>query len=264
MPTAFVHRSPTMNELQKFRLLLSTYQDGTGQLALKNNMSLPGWRDFERSVALAFGGEAQESKAIFDVLLSDSTGNKVYYGISCKMRETLRYVEKVGRVTIEVSNASGKFWNALKTNGFNEENYKHHPQKVGEVLITLVESWHRHESIDFGGNIDLTGSFYLVLQWDKRSGYYRLYQFPLVLPNPEALSWEVDSKRLVGRDDQGVIIEWYGHSGGQLKYYPFASNANWSSSPFQLELLPTGIEHGILRKAADYFPELWRKADEEL
>ena len=37
-------------------------------LAQKDSSTLPGWRDFERSVALAFGGQAQESKAIFDVL----------------------------------------------------------------------------------------------------------------------------------------------------------------------------------------------------
>ncbi len=51
--------------------------------------SLPGWRDFERSVALAFDGVAQESKAIFDVLVPLPTQAGISYGISCKMRETL-------------------------------------------------------------------------------------------------------------------------------------------------------------------------------
>ncbi|MBI1880249.1 MAG: hypothetical protein HYR94_18855 [Chloroflexi bacterium] len=58
MSLIFVDREPTEQEVQRFRLILSTYQDGTGQLAAANNMTLPGWRDFERSAALAFGGEA--------------------------------------------------------------------------------------------------------------------------------------------------------------------------------------------------------------
>lgn len=72
-------------EVKKLRLILSTYQDGTGIL-VKEGRTLPGWRDFERAVALAFGGEAQESKAIFDVLLSRTDRPEVKYGLSCKMR----------------------------------------------------------------------------------------------------------------------------------------------------------------------------------
>ncbi len=45
------------------RLILSTYQDGTGMLKNKKNpmkvKTLPGWRDFERAVAIAFDGEAE-------------------------------------------------------------------------------------------------------------------------------------------------------------------------------------------------------------
>ena len=80
---------PASSEIEKLRLLLSTFQDGTGQLAQKKDVgTLPGWRDFERSVALAFGGEAQENKAIFDILIHD--GN-TYRGISCKMRCELKH-----------------------------------------------------------------------------------------------------------------------------------------------------------------------------
>ncbi len=65
MSLAFVERIPTIQEIQKFRLILSTFQDGTGQLAMKGGQTLPGWRDFERSIALTFGGETQESKSFF-------------------------------------------------------------------------------------------------------------------------------------------------------------------------------------------------------
>ena len=131
MSLAFVDRPPTSNELQKLRLVLSTYQDGTGQLAQQGDLTLPGWRNFERSVALVFGGKAQESKAVFDVLLPDQGKPGVSYGI------------------------------------------------------------------------------------------------------------------------------WYGHSGGQLKYYPSASSAMWASDVFALEPIPVGAEYGVLQKAAAYFPALW-------
>jgi hypothetical protein len=59
------------------------------QLIGKSTQTLPGWRDFERSVALAFGGQTQESKYIFDVLIPDRAAYAVYFGLSCKMRGTL-------------------------------------------------------------------------------------------------------------------------------------------------------------------------------
>jgi len=262
MSLPFVDRSPTLREVEKLRLILSTYQDGTGQLAATGRLTLPGWRGFERSVALAFGGEAQESKAIFDVLLLDPDREGIKYGVSCKMREMLRTVERTGRVTIEISNSAGKFWGALKANEFNEDNYERAPEKVGEILIDLVKSWHTAVSIESGGKVDLTGSFYLVLQWDKKAGYYQLYQFPLELPNPETLQWSMAGRRLIGNDCEGTLFEWYGHSGGQLKYYPFATQATWVSGRFQLEPLPEN-KVGILRRVEEYFPEAWAEACRE-
>ena len=61
---------PTASQIAKLRLILSAYQDGTGQLAAPNGMTLPGWRDFERAVAAAFDGQAQESKYVFDVIVT--------------------------------------------------------------------------------------------------------------------------------------------------------------------------------------------------
>src|SRR5690348_17258987 len=60
--------SPTPPQIEKLRLILSTYQDGTGML-ISNGRNLPGWRDFERAVAIAFNGKAQESKHVFDVIV---------------------------------------------------------------------------------------------------------------------------------------------------------------------------------------------------
>jgi hypothetical protein len=55
--------------VEKFRLVLSTYQDGSGQLVSRYGNTLPGWRDFERAVAVTFSWKAQENKFIFDMLL---------------------------------------------------------------------------------------------------------------------------------------------------------------------------------------------------
>ena len=259
MQYKFTGSIPTKRQIEKLRLALSAYQDGSGQLVFKPGESLPGWRDFERSVALAFGGIAQESKAIFDVLVPVSKNPKIHLGISCKMRETLHTVEQTGRVTVEVSNSSGKFWNALKAKGIDD--YNLNPELSGQILLDLVENWYRQVSLEQGRDVDLNKSFYLILQWHKRSGRYQLFQYQTQLPDPKTLFWEAVGRRLIGRDDNGVIIEWYGHSGGQLKYYPLADNAIWASNVFQLEPLPAG-EYGLKRRVREYFSELWHASDE--
>lgn len=261
MSYVFTASTPTKGQIEKLRLTLSTYQDGTGYLVSKLGKSLPGWRDFERSVALVFDGVAQESKAIFDVLVPISLTPITDFGVSCKMRETLRTVENKGLVLIEVSNSERKFWNALNANGIYD--YNTNLDRAGKVLLNLVESWHDKVSLEQGGTVDISKSYYLVLQWDKRSGRYQLFQFPTHLPDPEVLSWEVRGKRIVGHNDDVVIIEWYGHSGGQLKYYPSVDEAIWSSDIFRLEPLPENDLGNVLKqRVIGYFPDLWRAANE--
>lgn len=232
-------------------------------LQLKNSsMTLPGWRDFERAVSLAFDGEAQESKAIFDVLLTRKDRPNIKCGLSCKMRRELNKIERTGRISFELSNSSGQFWDRLKTKGIDQSNYRDRPLEVGASLLEVVEGWHHVVSIEHGGLIDISKSSYLVLSWN-RAKYYQLHQFPLTMPNPHKLNWHFPTKRggdigrrLAGDDGSGTLFEWYGESGGQLKYYPIANTAIWTSEIFQLEPLPD-IECGILNKAAAYFPEQW-------
>ncbi|MCC8991901.1 MAG: helix-turn-helix domain-containing protein, partial [Streptococcus sp.] len=135
----------TTGEVERIRLILSTYQDGTGMLAHKEGLTLPGWRDFERAVALALGGEAQESKYIFDVLLPSAKEN-IKCGVSCKMRRELNRLDRDGRVTIEISNSAGKFWDYLNDQGINQSNYKQRPAEVGNALLNLVEQWYQSVS----------------------------------------------------------------------------------------------------------------------
>lgn len=265
--------TPTTQEVEKLRLILSTYQDGTGMLAVPDGLTLPGWRDFERAVAVTFEGEAQESKFIFDVLVPLPTNTKVKYGISCKMRGELnKALVEDGRVTMELSNSSKQFWRYLQTFGIDEANYRNKPREVGIRIIELIESWHRLASATMADTIDLTRSSYLVLSWSTKR-YYQLHQFTLNLPNPNTLQWyfplkrtkdgEEPANRLCGADDSGVVFEWYGQSGGQLKYYPLVRNSIWTSKIFQLEPLPSleNMKYGIIAKTKSYFPTQWQKAD---
>jgi hypothetical protein len=67
------------------------------------------------------------------------------------------------------------------------------------------------------------------------------------------------ANRLCGDDRLGTLFEWYGTSGGQLKYYPLAKNALWASNVFRLEPLPSSedIQYGIIAKTRTYYPHLW-------
>ena len=264
----FAERSPSEAEIERLRLILSTYQDGTGMLASGGNTTLPGWRDFERSVALTFDGVASESKDIFDVRLADPQRVGVFFGISCKMRRELRKLDRDGRVTIELSNSAGKFWDYLNTKNINQSNYRSHSSDVGNALVELVSQWHQAASLEDGGDVDLSKSCYLALSWNN-AGWYQLHQFPITLPEPDSLEWEFPTfttkegeqriaRHLRGTDSRGTVFEWYGESGGQLKYYPLVENALWESSRFRLEPIPSGQEHGLLHKARTYFPSKWQ------
>lgn len=269
MALPLIQRDPTPVEVERLRLVLSTYQDGFGMLAVPDSArTLPGWRDFERSVAAAFGGTPSESKAIFDVLIPDPENMGVEYGLSCKMRGTLRNTESTGRVTIEVANAAGAFWDHINSKGYDQTNYRAHPAEVGAALTEVVEGWHGSVGLHNGGTVDLIRSYYLVLSWHRPSGRYQLHQFDIVMPDPDSLRWSFPSsqgggpgRRLVGEDEKGMLLEWYGESGGQLKYYPPVSAALWASEPFVLEPLPEG-SYGLLGKAELYFRDLWDAAQE--
>jgi len=272
MNIPFVDRDPTQNEFECFRLVLSVYQDGSGQQALQGGRTLPGWRDFERSVAVAFGGEAQENKFIFDVLLPNASRDGVYFGVSCKMRRTLNDTKRTGRVTLELSNSSGKFWQRLDELGIHQRNYKSKPTDVAKALLEQEKEWHDEVGLRRGGVVDLSKSFYLTLSWNEQ-GEYQLFRFALSLPKVTSLKWDFPSvtskgkertgRRLRGQDKLGTIIEWYGESGGQLKYYPLVKNALWKSEIFQLEPLPENWyeKHGTLAKAQDYFPARWKSLE---
>lgn len=261
----FTGVNPTSDEVERIRLLLSTYQDGTGQLVLKGqDGTLPNWRDFERSAALAFQGHANESKTFFDVVVPVAGQPNAYFGISCKMRAELRQVIKKDTIYVEVSNAAGDFWNAVRQVGINTtDELNAQPGEAGRAILELVESWHH---IGGGYAINLDKSYYLILQYDTKRLEYQLFQLPLSIPPASEFDWSVrhsvrkdTSRTLVGSKDGRKVVEWYADSGGQLKYYPLAKDALWRSPIFKLEPLPDSEDgYGVLQKAVAYFPEQWQ------
>lgn len=285
MSILFIEENPTSRLVERLRLLLSTYQDGSGMLVLKDGTNLPGWRDFERAVASAFAGQAQENKAVFDVLIAstDQQDRSVTYGLSCKMRGTLNDTRRSGRVTIELSNSASKFWTHLQTTkNITHTNWKQNASEVGAGLIELVETWHHNESRLKA--VEIARSSYLVLSWQVPSSgrgkqadqihpaMYQLHRFPMDLPDPATLQWSfptkrsgqatVEAGRLVGRDAQGTVFEWYGESGGQLKYYPAVTAATWQSDEFRLEPI-RATTLGLHNKVKLLFPHQWQQVAED-
>lgn len=258
-------KNPTPQQVEKIRLLLSTYQDGTGQQATKNG-TLPNWRDFERAVSIAMNGDGTENKSLFDVVVRPRGAHA--HGISCKMRSELRSAYTKGVVYLEVSNAAGEFWDVLREIGINTTTeMSARAGEAGEAIVGLVEQW--AEDAKASESVSLDESYYLVLLWSSRSIEYQLFQLALDLPDPSDLDWCVRKSKtkegsgcLVGSHEGRVLIEWYGNSGGQLKYYPKVSEALWKSELFSLEPLPfTENGYGIAQKARTFFPEKWAETD---
>lgn len=230
--------------------------------AWKQKVLYRGWRDFERSVEATFGGHASESKHIYDVLLAAPNHSGLFYGIDCKMRGLLSTVERKKFVTIEVTNAASELWDAIKQQGITQETYMDYPQAAGHAVLNTIASWHHAVSTQNNGNIIIDKSIYLVLQWNPKTVEYQLFQYPAHLPDPANLQWSVEGRRLIGRQGEHPLIEWYGLSGGQVKYYPLVETADWVSPKFQLEALTQTIAVGLRNKAATYFPMAWAQTNQ--
>jgi hypothetical protein len=281
MNLPFIDRYPTSDEIKKLRLLLSTFLDGSGGNKNENNDSIssfPNYKDFERCIALTFCGYAPEGKAVFDVILEDLKGIK--YGISCKMKgddawAKLDFTKNIYPfIHMELSNASGDFNKAIEDKGISLNNYLDgdNPTIAGNAVVDLVKSWHDKLDKSNSGDFDVSKSFFLVMVYETKTLKCSLFQIPLSMPSSKTVRWccplkkykdkMVPSKRIQGDVDQLKIFDFYGTSGGQLKYYyPLEWPIFWSTS-FQLESVPD--EHGkhdIFKKAQLYFPDAWKEIE---
>jgi len=264
-------RAPTPKEIERIRLLLSIFQDGSGTLD-GDNGSLPDWRDFENVIDAFFEVTTPVDKDIFDVVVPYPPGGSgIKFGVSCKMRKELKKAYKKptsgtkhGRAHIELSNPAQKVKQALNDAGITLNNYGegNNPDIAGKALINLVKSWHEEVSVENGGTILLDKSCYLSLLWDDSGEKcrYRMYGFEHDLPDPTSLDWysPENSVHIKGCESNGgVVFEAYPESGGQMKYYPRIENALWMSDEFELAPIPDNIDTELGAKAKAYFEERW-------
>ena len=236
----FRDRPPTDPELERLVLALSTYRDGSGQV-MAAKRSQPGWRDFERATASALSGVCPENKGVFDVLMPVASGKP--YGLSLKTS-----AKRTGFVLMELHNSYAKAWAWLNSRRLDP---KESPLEAGVALIEQVTRWHEEAA----EGIDVGASSYLVLTHDRAWRLFQLSWFALGLdrPEPSDMEWLSTGRRICATWNGHQYWEWYGESGGQLKYYPRLEDALWVSEAFELRDPPT--EDTPLAKAQRYWPD---------
>lgn len=241
-------------EVERMRLILSTYRDGSGQQMLRTGESMPGFRDFERATALVCGGYTPENKGVFDVLVPVPGG--LPYGISCKSAVTQPAASQAA--FMEMSNSAKKFADEFDRLDID---WTREPDFAGIATVDLVRSWHEAcwEEVDLGT------SRYLILAHDRRWTNFELLilTLDLYVANPRYdVEWFVEGRNkpssIAGYiNNDGVrhrLWQLYPNSGGQLKYYPPLSWMDWRSGKFELEEPPVRT---IRERVEEYFPGQW-------
>lgn len=253
-------RDPTPIEVEQFRLLLSTYCDGSGASIKRVPWTVPDYRDFERVTAAVCEGDSGEDKGIFDVTVPVPGAKS--YGISCKMAGP-GLISDPTTAFMELSNSAKKFDDDFLSKGYD---WVHNPSHAGAAAVELVMSWHN----EVAHEIDLSRSPYLLLTHDTRWRHYKLSTFDLNLKLVDPWTdvyWEMRRHRQTGEPNSIVgtwvdyngfehrLWEFYPLSGGQLKYTPLWEWATWQTDWFELEQPP---QHNLITKARQYFPDLWQ------
>ncbi len=268
----------TWEGTEQLRLLLSVFRDGSGQ-EKDSDGTRAGWRDIERVVAEYFEGFATEAKHVYDVFLNR---NNEVCGISVKSKclgknEKIESLDKVGRVYMELTNSPALLWSPIKEIGITENQFgqEHLAQTIGDSILDTVESWYDEAEIsaEISRNIPGLSSIdsysvhpqngcHLVLSYGKPSAdEERLYQFhAFALSFPKDIRWTFHTKRCLRGFDplepDKPLLDWYGLSGGQLKYYPLARTAWAKSQVFSLEQPEISSISSLSRK---YWPSQWER-----
>lgn len=268
-----IERVPTKVETLQFCLAMSSFRDGSGQERDKDGLTRPGWRDLERVVAEILNGFAPENKDIFDIIVQSNKDSSKFFGISLKSKELSRKaalddLRETGRVHMEIANSPAKFWAVLRAKGITEKDFlnKRKAEIIGPLLLEIVESWHKEAADRFnhknpGKFIDLEKSVYMTISYSKpRTHQPRLYQLHTFdLRFPGKIKWKYISSRCIRGYDpltpSQTLVEWYGLSGGQFKYYPCAKESRFHSESFKL-LLPQKIS--IKDRAKNYWKGIWK------
>ena len=281
----FIDRDPTTAEVEWLRAAISTFADGSGDPA-KHGDTIPNWRDYERILAIFYGGHGPEDKQVFDVFLPASAagGGEAWVGLSVKSKclggpRKIEALDGSGRTYMELANSPQKIWDGLAAADIRPEDWGD-PERaaaLGDGVLGVVEGWHRdaHERFVppvYAGAprlIDLKQSAYLTVSYSTPSAtsgrLFQLHSFPMTLKRPAAWHYRAQRygqvKSIRGVDSDGKSLwDWYAHSGGQLKYYPTAASARYRSPIFTL--LETAKAFGLEEKMAAYYPGMagvWRK-----
>ncbi|MFI5493525.1 hypothetical protein [Actinoplanes sp. NPDC051859] len=257
MSVPFRDRPLNAAEVERLRLALSTFRDGSGQYLGKLGLFMPDFLDFERATAMVCGGTTGENKGVFDVAVPTPDGLPI--GVSCKMASV--QPARLKSSFMELSNSKKKFDDEFARQGII---WQSQPKLAGPAIVKLVESWHsslRHL-------YDLAGSRYFVLSHDARWENFQLLCFPLNLSIADPFNeveWcnEGSDKNGGPSTVAGYVNEngrshrlWqlYQNSGGQLKYYPLLEWAEWVSPVFRLDMPPA---RNLREKIDEYFPGSW-------
>lgn len=249
---AFRDRPLTDIELERLRLMLSTFRDGSGQRVKQGYM--PNSLGFERSLSAVLNGRTPENKGIFDIAVP--AGEGLPYGISCKMTEFP--APKHLSSFMEMSNAAAKFREHLLDSRIT---YANEPMLAGPAVIDYIVKLHGLLADTF----DLAGSRYAVLGHDGKWEWFQVLCFPLDLtaidPRSPGMHWEWEGKAINGYildgDRRHRLWQYYPTSGGQLKFWPLLSSAEWVTPRFRLE---QPQPESLPEKAQEYFGHLWPKA----
>lgn len=240
----------TEKQVEKFRLLLSTYQDGTGRDT--KDRTLPGWEDFEDVTEAVFNGQRLKSKSAFDIIVKEQDKS---YGVSCKITKTLKSSTK--RVLIEHSRVNAEFFNNLKANTLTREHMFAHPNECGTILLNLMKEKRAASAKEH--DVELDSSFFLAMAYDVKDRKFKLFQFPLKMPRADKVTWSFNEsgKHLRGMIGDELVLQWFHEGGGQIKYYPTLKKANWMSDEFVLEPLNKKPASHLNIKVEKYFKEKW-------
>ena len=245
----------TPGEMERLRLILSTFQDGSGW---EKRGTRFGFRQFERALADVLSGQADENKALFDVVADREVAPKITrrIGFSCKLKAELRASSK--HVYIEVSNAVSQFSKHLKSLGLPDVNaYKANPSATGAGILAWIGLLHAGDAK--ARSISLPESTYLVLLYDDASNDFELFEIPIDVFLSDTIDWSTADSHLVGKIGTTTVIDYYWNA-GQLKFYVPLDRVTWRSEAFRLEPLPSGAKT-LLARAEEMFPGAWATAN---
>lgn len=247
MDMPLIDRDPSRSETEMLKLFLSFFSNGMGWETEANQRTRIGWRQIERIISYFYTGEMhKEDKDIFDVVCPtwDSPDRRI--GLSIKSKELKGRNQIFGgfasdtRLYLELSNSHAKFWDELGSIGLTtaDFNVKENAQEMGDAVVSLVSKWHAKR---FADDVSLIRdrSRYLVVSYggfheETQSRKCAIHTYSLTLP---PAIWSFQSKRcLHGTCAQTGqhLYDWYGLSGGQLKYYPKAESALHKTDIFTL------------------------------